>query len=166
MLPLPPETLLTLIPLGTDIFRDAGAVQHLGNQPSNFGIGPNQKNVGTRPSALKNLIASVPTDDTADKKVLNSDKKYLDKAIKAFSGHATVRPAADGQWSIKGMRSTLKHYQVMGTAFMRERETAEQEPRGGILVRIHDLQDLGRFNLAREPSDNLREYATLGDAEN
>ncbi|KAK6392827.1 hypothetical protein LTR65_002908 [Meristemomyces frigidus] len=39
------------------------------------------------------------------------------------------------------MRSTLKHYQIMGTAFMRRRENAPSPPRGGILA---DQMGLGK----------------------
>ncbi|KAH9827589.1 SNF2 family N-terminal domain [Teratosphaeria destructans] len=115
--------------MGTDVFGDAAANRHLPSQPTDFGITQRGK-IGTRNDALKSLIASVPLES---KDSAQSDKNYLDDAIKQFSGWATCRPAPDGNWSVKGMKSTLKHYQILGVAFMRKRENAGEEPRGGIL---------------------------------
>lgn len=107
---------------------------------------------------MKALIASVPGES---QKISASDKKALDDAIKAFTGQGSVRAAEDGNWHVKGMKSTLKHYQVhhrrselstrietladpsvprfgqvLGVAAMRKRENSTDEPKGGILVRI------------------------------
>ncbi|KAK3112221.1 hypothetical protein LTR53_011737 [Teratosphaeriaceae sp. CCFEE 6253] len=120
--------------LGTDVVRDAIATAHLAQQPASFG----DTVPGRRDKALAQLIASVPTDD---KKAAGADKRFLDAAIKDFTGHASVKPAEDGGWLVNGMRSTLKHYQVMGTAFMRRRENASIEPKGGILA---DEMGLGK----------------------
>ena len=128
---------------------------------------------------MKALIASVPTE--ANKKVAAADKRFLDEAIKSFTGHATVRPAdgggrllllvlwvfanlGAGNWSVKGMRSTLKHYQIMGTAFMRRRENDTVEPRGGILA---DQMGLGKTvmmlaNIVNgKPKERAKHRATL-----
>ena len=39
------------------------------------------------------------------------------------------------------MKTTLKHYQILGTAFMRRRETGSDRPRGGIMA---DAMGLGK----------------------
>lgn len=54
--------------------------------------------------------------------------------VKDFTGRAAVRPADDGNWHVKGMKCTLKHYQILGVAAMRKRENSTTEPRGGILA--------------------------------
>ncbi|KAF2217010.1 hypothetical protein CERZMDRAFT_32249 [Cercospora zeae-maydis SCOH1-5] len=61
------------------------------------------------------------------------------------------------------MRSTLKHYQVLGTAFMRKRETELYEPRGGILA---DEMGLGKTvmmlaNIVNGKSSNPQQKCTL-----
>lgn len=116
--------------LGTNIFADRAAVADLPDQPG-FDKGP-------RRDALKQLIASVPEES---RHVATADGKFLDEALKAFTGTGSVRAAADGNWEVKGMRSTLKHYQVLGTAAMRRRENQDHQPRGGILA---DEMGLGK----------------------
>jgi SNF2 family DNA or RNA helicase len=113
------------------VFRDAAAVSGLASQP-------NFSNRTRRPDALKDLLASVPEESAG---VARSDKAYLDKAIKHFSGHNSIGPAPDGNWQLKGLKSTLKHYQTMGVAFMREREQGTHEPKGGLLA---DEMGLGK----------------------
>ena len=44
-------------------------------------------------------------------------------------------------WVIKGMKSRLRHHQVQGTAFMKERELADEGPWGGIVA---DAMGLGK----------------------
>ncbi|KAH4294637.1 hypothetical protein HBH64_080990 [Parastagonospora nodorum] len=87
--------------------------------------------------ALKELIASVPL---ADKKQARSEMALLLQATKDFDGHGSVK-AAGGNWLVKGMSTSLKGYQLMGGAFMRRRENAVDEPRGGLLA---DQMGLGK----------------------
>ena len=54
---------------------------------------------GKREDAMKQLIASVPIED---QEIAKSDQKYLDQAIKDFTGQASVKPAPDGNWWVKG----------------------------------------------------------------
>ncbi|KAJ9628043.1 hypothetical protein H2203_003265 [Taxawa tesnikishii (nom. ined.)] len=117
--------------MGTDVFRDAAV-------NANFADQPEMQFSTRRPDALKSLIASVPIEN---RKIANTDKKYLDDAIKDFAGTHSVKPATDGNWSVKGMKATLKHYQILGVSFMRRRENAVQQPRGGILA---DEMGLGK----------------------
>ena len=126
----PTMTNITSI-VSTDVFADTAKVAGLANQPM-------FDKAGRRPDALKQLIASVPTES---KKIAQVDKRYLDEAIKAFTGHGTVRASTDGNWTVKGMISSLKHYQILGVAFMRKRENDSNEPRGGILA---DQMGLGK----------------------
>ena len=90
--------------MGTNVFEDTAATADLPNQPgfASFDKGP-------RRNALNSLIASIPVDC---QKSANKEKTYMDKAITAFTGKASVKPESDGNWSVKGMRSHLKHYQA------------------------------------------------------
>jgi hypothetical protein len=88
-------------------------------------------------SALKELIASVPIED---KKQARSDMAVLLAATKEFDGRGSVK-AAGGNWLVKGMKTSLKGYQVLGSAFMRKRENAAQEPLGGLMA---DQMGLGK----------------------
>ena len=122
-----------------DIFEDAAQNRNLPNQPT---FDPSTFDPSTGPTlkskALKDLIASVPEDY---RPIAKADKKYLDDATKDFTGHGVVKPAPDGNWSVKGLKVTLKHYQVLGVAFMRKRENSTQAPKGGLLA---DTMGLGK----------------------
>lgn len=108
-----------------------------------------------RPDALKQLMDSIPTENMA---IAKTDLKFFTEKLKAFTGR--VKPAEDGNWKIRGLRVTLKPYQVLGgyqnmadieneldidncigVASMRERETSSILPRGGILA---DQMGLGK----------------------
>lgn len=65
---------------------------------------------------MKQLIASVPIED---RQTALADRKMLDDACKEFNGHRSIRPAPDGNWELDGLKTTLKHYQVLGIAFAR-----------------------------------------------
>ncbi|RMY14448.1 hypothetical protein D0868_01442 [Hortaea werneckii] len=142
--------------LGTNVFSDAAvassrpaAAEHSGG--------------GRRDAALRQLIASVPDQERGQKRDAHADKRYLNAAIKSFTGTNPIRAAPDGNWKLKGMRTTLKHYQVLGTSFMRKRESGP-EPRGGILA---DQMGLGKtlMSLANIvnglPPEKSRRKATL-----
>lgn len=144
---------------GTNLFNDAAAVADLPVQPKfteGGEGGTRQKN-----KALKQLMASVPTES---KKIANTDKRALDAATKDFNGVGSVYPKGDGLWGVKGLRASLKHYQVLGAAFMRRRENASQQPKGGILA---DEMGLGKTimmlaNIVNgKPSDKKKPRATL-----
>jgi SNF2 family DNA or RNA helicase len=87
--------------------------------------------------ALKELIASIPIED---KKQARSDMASLLAATKEFDGRGAVKPAG-GNWLVKGMKTSLKGYQVLGSAFMRRRENSIEEPRGGLSA---DQMGLGK----------------------
>lgn len=113
-----------------NIFEDAAQNRDLPAQPT---FNPTSR----KDEALKGLIASVPEEF---RPIAKTDRKFLDDAIKNFTGHASVKPANDGNWSVKGMKATLQNHQVLGVAFMRQRENGS-EPRGGILA---DQMGLGK----------------------
>ncbi|EME40686.1 hypothetical protein DOTSEDRAFT_177817 [Dothistroma septosporum NZE10] len=119
--------------LGANIFNDTAEIAALRNQPTFTGT-------KRRASALKQLLSSIPEEDVQESR---GDRKALEDAIKDFTGQRSIGPShtGDGNWSLKGMKTTLKHYQVLGVAFMRRREGDEHEPRGGILA---DQMGLGK----------------------
>jgi hypothetical protein len=88
--------------------------------------------------ALKELIASVPIEE---KKQARNDMNTLLQASKDFDGHGACKVAPGGNWMVRGMKTSLKGYQVLGAAFMRRRENDLQEPRGGLMA---DQMGLGK----------------------
>ncbi|KAI5363033.1 putative helicase, Zinc finger, RING-type, Zinc finger, RING/FYVE/PHD-type [Septoria linicola] len=116
---------------GTNIFKDTEQNRDLENQPNFHGT-------KRKADALKQLIASVPVEN---RKIATTDKRFLDEACRTFDGTGSVKANPDGNWTLKGMKSALKHYQVLGAAFMRKREHETVEPRGGILA---DEMGLGK----------------------
>lgn len=79
---------------------------------------------------LSSLIASIPLED---QKQARSDRVDVVRASKILSFRNVV-PDGQGNWKLKGMRTSLYHYQVQGAAYMKMRETGEQGPWGGILA--------------------------------
>jgi hypothetical protein len=117
---------------GTDFVSDAARNEHLANPPT---FDPSTK----RSTAFKQLLASVPD---GNRKIAKIDKKYFEDQLKYFTGKGhSVKPAADGNWEVKGMKVSLKPYQILGVSFLRSRENATEEPRGGILA---DQMGLGK----------------------
>ena len=86
---------------------------------------------------LSNLIANVPLED---QKQARSDKIDVVRASKILHLH-NVKPNGEGNWKMKGMDTSLFHYQVQGAAYMKKRETGDQSPYGGILA---DQMGLGK----------------------
>ena len=108
--------------------------------------------------AMKELIASIPEQSRSTAKV---DSKQLQEASKTF-GNAMCK-AADGEWLIKGMRSKMTHYQMLGSSFMREREAYDRDsrkfvcnPTGGLQC---DAMGLGKtvMSIATIVSDKYQE---------
>jgi SNF2 family DNA or RNA helicase len=114
--------------MSNDVFRDQAA-EDAAEQPT---FTATRKN-----DALKELIASVPLEN---QKAASSDRAALLAATKDLTGKGAAKPK-DGLWLIKGMKTALKPYQLMGTAFMRRRENATEEPRGGLMA---DQMGLGK----------------------
>ncbi|GAB7362217.1 hypothetical protein MBLNU230_g2242t1 [Neophaeotheca triangularis] len=120
---------------GADVFQDTAATADLAAQPT-FGA-TNRKD-----EAMKELMASIPTQDKDSKDVSRADQKALKDAIRAFEGtNQVVKPAEGGLWSVRGLHSALKAYQILGVGFMKMRESGSKDPRGGILA---DTMGLGK----------------------
>lgn len=108
-----------------------------GNASAEIGSGPVDH--ATRKSdALKNLISSIPLEE--DRRLANRDRANIIKASKTL-GFRTVRPDGEGRWKMKGLVSRLEHYQLLSSAWMRERETGLVKPYGGLLA---DQMGLGK----------------------
>lgn len=80
-------------------------------------------------NALAELIASIPE---AERTTHNADKNALDKATKSFTGQAAMKADGNNGWRLRGMRTSLYHYQLLGAAFMRDRENSATRPYGGL----------------------------------
>lgn len=88
-------------------------------------------------TALREMIATLPIDDQKQGK---SDAAQLINATRDFNGRGAVRNI-NGQFHVKGMKTHLKNFQVLGSAFMRRRENDSLMPRGGLLA---DQMGLGK----------------------
>ncbi|KAF1839467.1 hypothetical protein BDW02DRAFT_635750 [Decorospora gaudefroyi] len=88
--------------------------------------------------ALKELIASVPLNE---RKKAQGEMNTLLAATKDFDGKGAVKSDGNSMWIVKGMRTSLRGYQILGVAFMRRRENAVDEPKGGLMA---DQMGLGK----------------------
>lgn len=91
--------------------------------------------------ALNELISSMPEEQ---QKLHNIDRKELEAASKKFTGWGVVKADGKGGWRLKGMKSSLHHYQLLGAGFMRDREK-RGKPNGGMIA---DQMGLGKTVLA------------------
>ncbi|KAL2861244.1 putative SNF2 family helicase [Aspergillus lucknowensis] len=82
-----------------------------------------------RNGAIAQLVARIPS---ADQEELKDDAARLKEALRKFNG--TVRTDSEGGWKLKGLKTRMYHYQVLGCAWMRDRENSPEEPRGGLLA--------------------------------
>lgn len=85
--------------------------------------------------ALKAFLAGVPIDDRGSTR---GEKTNILKATKILGN---VRADGTGKWKVKGMKSSLLHHQIQGAAWMRERETQDVQPLGGLQA---DAMGLGK----------------------
>lgn len=110
--------------LNNDIIADAQAIQGREGQ-AKF----KSKN---RKDALAELIASMPTEQ---QKPHTADKKALDDACKKFTwkGQGSMQ-ASEGRWLLKGMKNGLMPHQLLGAAWMRDRENSGSPPYGGLVA--------------------------------
>ena len=106
---------------GRNVIADAQCNARLGEQETS--------NATRKDQALMDLIASIPSES---RRMASVDKKALDKASKCFAGHGSMKADGDKGWKLKGMKSSLYHYQLLGAAFMRNREGGVDQPLGGI----------------------------------
>lgn len=86
--------------------------------------------------ALAALVASVPLGIT--QKDAASEKNRILKATVTLARNiqGSCKPDGKDQWKLPGLKSSLRHHQVLGAAFLAERENGGEEPSGGILVSL------------------------------
>ena len=121
------NTLLT-----SNVYEDADANLNLEALPAS---GHNHKQ-----KALAALVASVPLGTTQKDAI--AEKNRILKATVILGRNIRGCCKADGEtndWRLTGMKSSLRHHQVLGASFMKERETGGEEPLGGILVSLCPL---------------------------
>ncbi|KAH1299953.1 hypothetical protein KXV22_005980 [Aspergillus fumigatus] len=109
--------------LNSDVIADAQANAGLPAIPIS-----NSKN---KKSALAELFASIPS---ADQDQAKSDRQAILEATTKFRHKA--RPDGKGGWRIKGMKTSLFHHQLLGVAWMRDRENSGGPPYGGFLCDV------------------------------
>ncbi|GAB7346687.1 hypothetical protein MBLNU459_g1807t2 [Dothideomycetes sp. NU459] len=124
--------------LGSDMFHDAAIGEtHVAQaifQPSN-----------NRKHAFADILAAQPDEDARQE--AKADWAVFTTAARNFGrnphrrSREIVKPADGGNWRVEGMVCTLRPHQIIGTGFMRGRETGDQEPQGGILA---DQMGLGK----------------------
>ena len=97
--------------------------------------------------ALAALVASVPLGTT--KKDAVAEKNHILKSTVTLGRNIKGTCKADGAngWKLTGMKSSLRHHQVQGAAFMKNRETGGEKPLGGILVSLLPLDYLKKDTL-------------------
>lgn len=104
----------------SDVLRDANANSSTNPQPLSSET--------NKIRALAAMVAGLPQHD-----IRRQEKNSIKKATVTL-GHSKVTANGKGDWAYKGMKSSLRHHQVQGAAFMKERETGIHEPYGGILA--------------------------------
>ena len=97
----------------------------------------------TKEEAFKEMKAKLDLSKPANKR----DLKALERAWEDFHGKASVKSDGNGQWSVKGMKSSLRSYQLVGVAFLRRRENGSTTPRGGLDA---DVMGLGSKYMSNE----------------
>ena len=116
-----------------------------------------------RKDALTELVASMPA---GHRNLYAGDKKALEDSCKKFSwkGPGSMHSDGKGGWLLKGMKTSLFHYQLLGAAWMRERENSATAPFGGIVA---DSMGFGKTvqmlaNMVEgRPTDTARNKTTL-----
>ena len=129
------NTLLT-----SNVYEDADANLNLDALPAS---GHNHKQ-----KALTALVASVPLGTTQKDAI--AEKNRILKATVILGRNIRGYCKADGEtndWRLTGMKSSLRHHQVLGASFMKERETGSSEPLGGILVSLMSHAQLPESSL-------------------
>ena len=84
-----------------------------------------------KPQALKELLASIPLEHRDEGRM---DTKAIFAAARYFTPATSCRPDGKGEWTVGGLKSSLTHYQMLGTSFMRKQETQAEDTKGGIIA--------------------------------
>lgn len=117
--------------LNSNVYEDAAANRDLGPLPVSYET--------NKAKALASMVANVPLGDRR-----RSEKEHIRRATVTL-GTKRVIPDGEGAWKFTGMDSSLRHHQVQGAAWMKERELGNSEPLGGILA---DGMGLGKTVMA------------------
>lgn len=91
-----------------------------------------------RQDALRALVSSLPEEHRRNGA---TDKRSILSAMQDFNKNRSMRTLDGGYFGLPGMVSSLKPHQLLGTAFMRRRETDNIKPNGGICA---DQMGLGK----------------------
>jgi hypothetical protein len=91
---------------------------------------------GNKNTALAELLASIPA---AGRDQAKPDKQAVIDATRKFNRR--VRSDKKGGWRLSGLKTSLYHHQLLGAAFMRDRENSPTKPQGGMLC---DIMGLGK----------------------
>ena len=86
--------------------------------------------------ALAALVASVPLGTTPEDAISQKNRILNATVVLGRNIRGTCRADGANNWKLTGMKSSLRHHQVLGASFMKERETGGEEPLGGILVSL------------------------------
>ena len=105
----------------SDANRNAGQAAQPGFSSSNKG------------KALKELLSNIPEEGLKMAKIDQNALLRASKSLNKEGTRRTVMPDGNGGWIIRGMRSSLFHYQLLGVEWMRNRESGKDNPRGGML---------------------------------
>lgn len=110
--------------LTSNVYEDANANLHRDALPVSSET--------NKQKALAALVANVPLEYQREAR---SEKEHIKKATIDL-GSNKVKADGKGSWALKGLKpgSALRHHQVQGAAFMKNRETGTEEPLGGILA--------------------------------
>jgi SNF2 family DNA or RNA helicase len=86
---------------------------------------------------LRRLIADAPAEK---KQAAIQDSARVLHAIKQFPP-GSVKYLRDDLWWVEGLKTSVKHHQLIHAGWMNERETSKRDPKGGILA---DMMGLGK----------------------
>ena len=91
--------------------------------------------------ALAALVASVPLGITPEDAIAQKNRIHKATVVLGRGIRGTCKADGENNWKLTGMNSSLRHHQVLGASFMKERETGGEEPLGGILVSLRPRND-------------------------
>lgn len=120
----------------SNIFKDIGRNLFESDEPSFTS--------STKKEAFREIKATTDLTKPENRK----DFRTLERAWENFRGRASVKSNGNGQWSIKGMISSLRSYQLVGVAFLRRRENGSTPPRGGLNADVMGLGSEYLSNIA------------------
>lgn len=85
--------------------------------------------------ALAALVASVPLGITQEDAIAQKNRILHATVVLVRNIRGFCKPDGEtNDWKLTGMKSVLHHHQVLAAGFMKERESSDEQPLGGILV--------------------------------